>query len=401
MNVGRSRGRVVESHKIAASAFRLAGAFGLVGAVWSLIIAIGGGSWWGPLHTFLAGSVLLAIAGATQLFTITWSASPAPRAPLPTIQRWATGSGLVLVLVGVTADVGALVVAGTGALLGGVGLLGALLVGSVRRSLLRRFDLSARFYLLALGCGAIGITLGALMAAAASSDSRLRLVHSHLNLVGLIGFTIVGTLPTILATFAHHRVVSGTEARVAWWLCVAAAALITGGLFVPSLVGAGTLVAALAAVLILAGVIVRLRRKSFKGGLPYYQATIGTAWLIAWGTVEGFEVLTTSVATPFPPWTGVVVLSGIGQVLLGSLAYLLPVLAGPHPRLGPNSKRMTRHGWLPLALANGSAIALLAGFGVPAAVGYGIWVLDFGRRALTLDRRKVAQDNSLPVDLDG
>jgi nitrite reductase (NO-forming) len=391
MNVGRGRaGRVVESHKIALSAFRLAGAFGVAGAVWSLIVAIDGGSWWGPLHTFLGGSVLLAIAGATQLFTITWSASPAPRAPLPTIQRWTTGSGLGLVLVGVTADVVALVVLGTLALLGGVGLLGGLLVGSVRRSLLRRFDLSARFYLLALGCGAIGISLGALMAAGASSDLSLRLVHSHLNLVGLIGFTIVGTLPTILATFAHHRVVSGNEARLAWWLSVAAAALIAGGLLVPSLVGVGTLVAVTATALILTGVVVRLRRRGLKGGLPYYQATIGSAWLIAWGTFEGIEVLTTSVATPFPPWTGVVVLTGIGQILLGSLAYLLPVLAGPHPRLGPNTERMTRHGWLPLVLANGSAIALLAGLGTTAAVGYGIWVLDFGRRALTLERRETA-----------
>jgi nitrite reductase (NO-forming) len=228
------------------------------------------------------------------------------------------------------------------------------------------------------------------MAAGASSDSSLRLVHSHLNLVGLIGFTIVGTLPTILATFAHHRVVSGNEARLAWWLSVAAAALIAGGLLVPSLVGAGTLVAVTATVLILTGVVVRLRRRGLKGGLPYYQATIGSAWLIAWGTFEGIEVLTTSVATPFPPWTGVVVLTGIGQILLGSLAYLLPVLAGPHPRLDPNTERMTRHGWLPLVLANGSAIALLAGLGTTAAVGYGIWVLDFGRRALTLERRETA-----------
>ena len=391
MDVGHSRaGRVVESHKIVLRAFRLAGAFGVVGAVWSLIVAVDGGSWWGPLHAFLAGSVLLAISGATQLFTITWSASPAPRAPYPTVQRWTTGAGLGLVLVGVTADVVVLVVLGAIALLGGVGLLGALLVGSVRRSLLRRFDLSARFYLLALGCGAIGITLGAVMAAEASTNSALRLVHSHLNLVGLIGFTIVGTLPTILATFAHHRVVSGNEARVAWWLSVAAAALIAGGLFVPSLVGAGTLVAAIATVLILTGVVVRLRRRGLKGGLPYYQVTIGTAWLIAWGIVEGIGVLTTSVSAPFPPWTGVVALSGIGQVLFGSLAYLLPVLAGPHPRLGPNTERMTRHGWLPVVLANGSAIALLAGLGATAAIGYGIWILDFGRRALTLDRRKTA-----------
>jgi len=395
MSIGRSRtGRVVESHKIVLGAFRLAGAFGVVGAVWTLIVVVYGGSWWGPLHTFLAGSVLLAISGATQLFTITWSASPAPPAPFPTIQRWTTAAGIGLVLLGVTVDVFLLVVLGALALLGGVGLLSALLVGSVRRSLLRRFDLSARFYLLALGCGAIGITLGGVMAAEAAPQSfpTLRLVHSHLNLVGLIGLTIIGTLPTILATFAHHRVVSGGESRVAWWLSVAAAVLIAAGLVVPALVGAGTLVAALAAVLILAGVVLRLRTRGLKGGLPYCQVTIGTAWIIAWGIVDGIRLLTTSATPSFPLWTGVVVLTGIGQVLLGSLAYLLPVLAGPHPRLGPNIERMTRHGWVALVLANGSALALLGGLGTVAAIGYGIWILDFGRRALTLNRRKFTTD---------
>ncbi len=89
----RSR-RVVESHEIASSSFRAAALFGLVAIVWAGWVLIRGGSWWGPLHAFLAGTVLLAISGATQMFTITWSAAPAPRAGLATGQRWAVAGGV-------------------------------------------------------------------------------------------------------------------------------------------------------------------------------------------------------------------------------------------------------------------------------------------------------------------
>jgi hypothetical protein len=49
----------------------------------------------------------------------------------------------------------------------------------------------------------IGVVLGAILGsdgAAAKRYARIRLVHYRLNLVGLVGFTIIGTLPTFLTT---------------------------------------------------------------------------------------------------------------------------------------------------------------------------------------------------------
>ena len=387
----RRASRVGDSHQIAAGAFRLAGAFGVTAAVWGLVVLIGGGSWWGPLHALLAGSVLLAICGATQLFTITWSASAASPAPVPAVQRWATAGGTGSILAGVSLDWPWLVVLGAAAMLGGVGVLAVSLVYSVRRSLLRRFDLSSRFYLLALGCGMVGITLGALLGAGIAGDFfvRSRLVHSHLNLIGLIGFTIVGTLPTILPTFAHHRVVSGAEARVGWWLSFAAAGLLTAGLLEPWLVWLGAMTAGVAALIVLAGIILRLGRRGLEGGLSYLQVSIGVVWLVTWTFVDGSNGFAGRAPETFSYWTGVVALAGIGQILLGSLAYLLPVLTGPHPRLGPNLRRMSRHSWLPLLLANGAAVSLLLGMEVLAAIGFGFWIVDFGLRALSLERRPI------------
>jgi hypothetical protein len=44
--------------------------------------------------------------------------------------------------------------------------------------------------------------------------------------------------------------------------------------------------------------------------------------------IDGIRVMNDGVMTPFIRWTGAVVLAGVGQVLTGSLAYLLPVLNG-------------------------------------------------------------------------
>jgi hypothetical protein len=57
---------------------------------------------------------------------------------------------------------------------------------------------SARFYLLAFGAGVVGVALGAFLGTGTSGleFQTHRLVYSHLNLVGLVGFSIIGTIPT-------------------------------------------------------------------------------------------------------------------------------------------------------------------------------------------------------------
>lgn len=112
------------------------------------------------MHAFLAGTLLLAISGASQMFTITWAAAQPPAPGLAAAQRWAITLGVGAALVGMATETSWLVGVGAVVALGGLVLLAMSLQGAVRRSLLRRFDLSARFYLLSLVAGVVGITLG-------------------------------------------------------------------------------------------------------------------------------------------------------------------------------------------------------------------------------------------------
>ena len=389
MGIEERRGRrVIASHGIARAAFRAAGVFAVVAVVWTIWVLVQGGSWWGPLHAFLAGTVLLAIAGATQLFTITWAAAPAPPAALADGQRWTLVAGVALVLIGMGLSVGWAVFVGAGVVVIGIGLLAFSLWRAVRTSLLRRFDLSARFYLLALAAGAMGVVLGGVLGSGSGGASfpDLRLVHSHLNLVGLVGLTIIGTLPTILPTFAHHKAVSGMEAKVAWWLAILAVVAIGSGLFAGRpVVGAGTVTTAVSLALILGGVLIRMGRRGLQGGLPYLQVAIGSTWLGVWAVVDGGGLLAGSVPVDFSLWTAAVVTAGVGQVLLGSLAYLLPVLAGPPPRLGRNLTTTHAYPWLPLVLANLGGIALVLEVPVVGVVALAAWVLDFAGRLVRME----------------
>jgi nitrite reductase (NO-forming) len=216
--------------------------------------------------------------------------------------------------------------------------------------------------------------------------SDLRLVHSHLNLIGLVGLTIVGTLATILPTFSHHKAVSGNEARVAWWLALVAVGALVAGLFVGELaVGVGSLAAGVSLALMLSGIVFRLGRKGLEGGLPYFQVAIGASWLGIWSLVDGVGLLLGTTPVPFSFWTAAVVIAGVGQVLLGSLAYLLPVLAGPPPRLGRNLAITHAYPWLPLVLANLAAITFILGLPVIGVVATGIWLVDFASRLVKME----------------
>lgn len=387
----RRRRRVVASHRIAVTAFRLAGVFAIAAIAWAVWVMWRGGSWWGPVHTFLLGTVTLAIAGATQMFTITWSAAPAPPARTAASQRWLQSVGAVAVLVGVTARSSGAVLVGGVLVMAGVAVLAFSLVSAVKHSLLRRFDLSARFYLLAIGCAVVGVTLGVLLGMGLAGDlySRFRVVHGRLNLIGFIGFTIIGTLPTILPTFAHHRAISGREAIVAWRLAIVGAAAITAGLFVGELaVAIGTFLAAASLATMVAGVVLRLGRTGLRGGLPYLQAVMGSGWLVAWAVVDGVRLLSGNLSAPFDRWIAAGVIGGVGQILLGSLAYLIPVLLGAGPHLGRNLERMQDHAWLPLTLANGAAVVLAANVPPLTVALIAFWIADFLRRLVTLRGRE-------------
>lgn len=389
------KGRVVESHQIARAAFVAALVFALVAVGWSVYLLAVGGSWWGPLHSFLAGTVLLAISGASQMFTITWSSTVPPSRRTVTAQRRLLIIGVGAVLVGVTFDISALVWIGGAGVGAGMLLLASIIYTAVRKSLLRRFDLSARFYLTAFAAGVLGITLGTMIGAGAAGTAQpaMRLVHAHINLVGLVGLTIIGTIPTLLPTTANSRAVSGREARVAWWVAMVATVAIAMGLWVPELVGAGTIGVALAGTLILGGILYRLWDKG-RHKLTFLQITIGTVWLIGWGMAEGISVVTSATMTHFSGWTAAVVVAGVGQVLAGALAYLVPVLKGS-PFVA-NRTIMEARPWLPLIGLNGGALCLGIGLPVAAVTLSALWLGDFGIRLI-----RVTFGNDTPTGQGG
>jgi nitrite reductase (NO-forming) len=384
------RGRVVESHRIARAAFVAALGFAVVAAGWSVYVLLVGGSWWGPIHSFLAGTVLLAISGASQMFTITWSSTTPPSPVVVATQRWLLVAGVGIVLVGVTTEIPGLVWVGGTAAAGGVVLLGWILYKAVRKSLLHRFDLSARFYLTALAAGVVGISLGTLMGTGAGDPwyAKLRLVHAHLNLVGLVGLTIIGTIPTLLPTTAYSRAVSGREAVVAWWLALASAVSIALGLWLPELVGVGTMGVAAAGGLILGGILSKLWDKG-RHKLTFLQITGGTIWLVGWGLVDGWRVMSGDPITHFSGWTGAVVLAGVGQVLAGSLAYLIPVLKGS-PFVA-NRQIMEGRPWLPLLSLNLAGISLGLGTGGVSVALTGLWLADFAYKVTRVVSSRVQE----------
>ncbi|MCH7583797.1 MAG: hypothetical protein IH941_01400 [Acidobacteria bacterium] len=379
--------RVVDSHQIVAAAFRLAGLFILGAASWSLYRAFDSGSWWGPLHTFMAGAVLLAISGATQLFSVTWAASVPPDPRLAATQRWFLALGVVAVIAGVVGEVTALVVVGTALVVLGLLLLAWILIGVRRRSLLKRFGLSSRFYVLGITAGTIGVTLGGLLGSGIGGSRYLdfRTAHMHLNLVGLVGFTIVGTLPTILPTMVRHKMVSGREAVVGFWLSAFALALMAAGALAgPVVVGVGCGLAGAGAAATLIGILARLGiPKLLSSGLPAALVSAGSAWFIGWTVLRSVSLVGGHQAI----WSRAtaVGVGGVALVLFGSLAYLVPVLAGPGSNLAANFERMRGSPWARFALANGAVAA--AALGLPGAVALVLgaaFLTDFGIRTIAV-----------------
>jgi nitrite reductase (NO-forming) len=343
---------------------------------------------WLPLHLLLVGALLTAISGATQLLAVTWSSAPAPADRPVAVQRGCIVAGALLVAAGRELDVVAVTGAGAALVAAGLAQLAWILAGVRRSAPLDRFHPAIEAHLVALALGLVGVALGGALAVGPPDGwwGRLRAAHLLLNVLGLVGITIAGTLPFFAATQVRMRTAAAaTPARLRAQVVLLGAATVvaaTGELLArPGISGAGLLGYA-AGLAVVATSLPRPGRKQLRWAGPrLFQLAAGATWWLVTVVLLGLTRLGLDVAEA--PVLRALVVGGLAQVLVASLAYLGPVLrGGGHERLGAGFA--TTGSWPGLALANVAAAALLVEadpVAVAAAVG---WAVDTGWRATRL-----------------
>lgn len=369
--------RVVDAQTQAARALRLSLAFVVAAGAFALIYHRG---LWVPLHLLFVGGLLLAISGASQLFAVTWSAAPAPSKLVAAAQRWALACGAAAGVIGHEFEgLRALIYIGAGLAAGAVVLLAGVLAFTVSQGSVRRFDPALRFYLVALAFGAAGVGIAPFIP---SVESDLRTTHAILNLLGLVGLVITGTLPFFIATEARVKISPrATPVRQAILLATMTVSIavcvisILMGWHLPTALGLFAYGAALLSVIT---ILPRIRRKQLKWAGPrLLQLGVG---ILCWsGSVFYAGLVVLGGGVPLRGRSAAVLaVGGFLQVLLGSLAYLGPVLrGGGHVRLAEGFS-ITRS-WESLVAVNVAALAmlagqwLLAGLAVAVALGATVW----------------------------
>lgn len=369
---------MVRSHRQTRSTLRLV----LVLAGSAVLAAASGAERWVSLHLFLAGALVLAISGVTLMLTITWSAAPAPPDGWVALQRGCIAVGAAGVVAGRSLDaVGLAVVAGV-VHLGGLAILAILLRWTIQRGVVRRFDAAVAAYLAATAFGVVGVALGLSMLIGDHARS-VRSAHVVANLLGLVGITVLGTLPYFVGTVVRARMsrrATGSRLRLllAWQVsgvCLSIGALLAGSSGLSS-IGYGSF--ALGVLVLLALLPSPTRRQIRWAGPRMVALWLGCVWWIlavvtaALNAVSGRPELTGTTIS-------LLVVPAYGQILWAALAYLLPMLrGGGHVRLAEGFAR-TRS-WPGLAAVNTVGVALAVSWGSVAAFAMAGWVLDAATR---------------------
>lgn len=388
--------RVTRSHAQARAALRWSLAFLLAGAV---AAAVGGDRWF-ALHLVLAGGVVSAISGVSLMLTVTWSAAPAPPDGQVRAQRLAVVVGAATVAVARHLDLPvALVAAGAVVYVGALGLLAFLLVRTARRGVERRFDAAVGAYLAALLAGTTGVVVGAVMAVDGTTTAG-RNAHAALNVLGLVGLVIAGTLPYFSATVGRSKMAARARRprlMAITALLVVALAVAAAGLAAEA---AGVAVAGLVAYAVgIAAVVAMLprptRRQLTWAGPRLVALWAGSAWWAVGVVATAVEAARDDGGVVLGGrWLLVIVVAGYLQVLWGSLAYLLPMLRGGGPQRLSQGFATTRS-WLGLAMANGAGLALAVGAPawVPATL-VAVWVLDSLWRAARIGTQRAERPDA-------
>jgi nitrite reductase (NO-forming) len=330
------------------------------GVVVAWLLAAGGtllagrrvaGGGWLALHLVLLGAVTNAIVEWSEHFAAALLHAPTSPDRLVWARLGLLNLAVVAVLAGVHGDRPGLVAAGAG-LLGVVVAGHAWLLGSwLRRGLGVRGRLGDTVWFYLAGSGALlgGVGLGVMLSAGTgSADSYrvLRLAHAHLNVLGWIGLAVVGTLFTLWPTVLRTRMVPhlSVAARWAFLLCVGGLAATVGGLLLQqrglALAGLAAYLAGLGAALV--PFVATIRQRQPQSGAAW-ALLAGLVWLLVAVTVDLAWLATVDRVVDLDEHVGRLVPAisvGFGlQMVTGALSFLLPVMLG---RGALGNRRLTR-----------------------------------------------------------
>ncbi|MET7426316.1 hypothetical protein [Dactylosporangium sp. NPDC005555] len=273
------------------------------------------------IHLLLLGAVTNAIVVWSARFT-----AAVLRTPVPAHRR-AEAARLALLNAGGAADLPWVGVAGAGAVFAASAAHLAWLARQVRTALPARFAVTAHYYLAASIALLTGVPVGAWMLVTDDAlRPRLLLFHAHVNLLGWVTFTVLGTLLTLWPTVLRTRMVDGAAraARTALPTAVTGLALPGAGVLAwwPVLAAAGLAVFA-AAALRTAATAARTAGQRPPSSFATWSIAAAGGWLLIALCVDAWALLRAGSPAAAADRFGAVLvplLAGFAaQVLIGAL----------------------------------------------------------------------------------
>jgi len=301
-------------------------------------------STWLLVHLLLLGAVTNAIFVWSAHFTD----ALLRRRTTAGSRRWqafrliALNVGVVTVVAGMVSAAWILTLVGSVVVGAAAAAHGIVLTLQARAALPSRFGATVRYYI----CASLALPIGAGLGATLARDpvepwhGRLVVAHITLNLLGWIGFTVLGTLVTLWPTMLRTLIAEGAErvARQALPILVGSVVVTVVG----ALAGLQALTA-LGAAAYLGGVLWAVRplaqvaRTKAPSAYATWSVMAGVVWLV--GSLLGLV----AVLVSSPTWALVTDHLGLlvtplaagfaAQVLLGALSYLVPVVLGGGPTI--------------------------------------------------------------------
>lgn len=384
-----SPGRITKIHSETRKGLFVALCF-LIISLFIGILGIGT-SWWVPLHLFLIGSLLSAISTTTQMLAVSWSTSPPPSSIIVILQRWGIAFGAVFLVLGREIKQSWMIIFGGSIVIFAVLLLASILLWILKHAVTKRFAQAIEAYIVAIVAGAIGMTIGLILGLNRGGELSIELRGAHLilNLFGLVGIVIAGTLPYFIATQVRSKMsprATTSLKRITLFILSSAVVIAVNGeiLKQAKLVTIGFCTYALGILLVLIMLPINLKNNSRWMEPRILQLMTGIIWWIATTITLGISTVELGVNRKV---LQALVIGGFAQILISSLAYLGPVIRGGGHQLLTAGFAITRS-WVSLVLGNIAALLSLFDKDNFLALVLMFWIVDIVVRAILLKVKK-------------